>query len=298
MIFDKILGHDLIKKSLISSVKTDTVSHAYIFTGKKGVGKTLMATAFAHMLTDGSEADIAFVTNEKYDIKKVAFSAQTVRLARADMYTKPYIAQKRVFIFPFADTMTIGAQNALLKMFEEPPSHCVIILLAEKENVLLPTIRSRAVTIRFTPLDDDIIRSYILQKNSNNADIITRLANGSIGAAENLINNPELLEKLNEFLSFFKKLNSMKQIYQIISFMEREKAYAQVLLDTMLLIFRDTLLKNYNKGDTIAMDNVDKRVAVVAIEGIENCRTALSFNGNFNILISELLLNIWEALND
>ena len=301
MRFENILGHINVKNGLQTSLDNGKVSHAYIFCGKKGIGKTMVAHAFADALTDGSVADVTVVTNEKYDIKTVAFSVDAVRKARTEMYTRPYLANKRVFIFPQADTMTIGAQNALLKVFEEPPEYCVIILLAENENLLLQTIRSRAITVRFAPLPDEIVAEYLKQKYPNtNVDVVVKLAGGSILAADMLMSQDGLSEMLGEFIRLMRGISSPQRAsaYAIINFLEREKANINVLFDVMLIMFRDTLLYNGEKSDTMAIANVRSGAVLKAIDFVEARRRSLSFNANFSIAISELLLNTWEAIHD
>jgi len=301
MRLDNILGHNNIKKQLQTSIENGKVSHAYIFSGKKGIGKTMLAKAFADALTDKSVADVTVVTNEKYDVKTVAFSVDTVRGARTEMYTRPYLANKRVFIFPQADTMTIGAQNALLKVFEEPPEYCVIILLAENDNLLLPTIRSRAITVRFAPLSDELVSEYLKQKYPNaKTDIVVKLAGGSILSADNLMSQEGLSEMLVEFMRLMRGISSPKiaNVYAIINFLEREKANINVLFDVMLIMFRDTLLYKNEKSGTMAINDMRSGAVLKAIDFVEARRRSLSFNANFSIAISELLLNTWEAIHD
>lgn len=301
MMFDEIYGHDNVKQSLENTINNDTVSHAYIFCGKSGIGKTMMARAFANKLTGGSEVDIIFVTNEQYNVKeKVALSVETVRAARVDMYTKPYLSDKKVFIFPKSETMTTGAQNALLKVFEEPPPYCVIILLAQNENALLPTIRSRAVTIRFLPLPDSDVSQYLTDKYNNAESVIIRLASGSIADADNLMSQEETINLVRNFAAIFKKFSSTDKasIYEAISFFEKEKASYGVLLDVMSIMLRHTLLNDVAKDDIIKLDGVKTGAAVKIIDGIENARRAIQTNRNYNMVVSELMLEAWRAIHD
>ena len=222
MIFDAIKGHNDVKKHLETAVSCNKVSHAYIFAGKRGVGKTTTALAFADALTEGSKVDVTLVTNAQYDTesKSEAVSVKTVRAASADMYVKPYAADKRVFIIPDAEKMTPQAQNALLKVFEEPPSYCVIILITQNDNMLLQTIRSRAVTIRFGALCDADVESYLGAMEVSKSPVLVRLAAGSIGMALELCSNEDLHDVLGTFVGMFKKIGSgnSSDAYGIISY--------------------------------------------------------------------------------
>ena len=284
MNFGAIIGHDNIKTALTAVIENSTVSHAYIFYGRSGIGKTDTARVFAKMLTNDSMADVIEVTNDRYNIKKAAaLSVDTVRLARAEMFVRPYSADKKVFIFPGADVMSVQAQNALLKVLEEPPSYIVIILIVENQSVLLPTIRSRAISHRFSPLSDEVIA-----KSVNTSDIILNLSNGSISRAKELTEDEEIKTVIKNFMPLAQKLrdSSYSDVYTVINFFEKEKANCDILFDILIITFRDLLLINDKKCDTMS--------AVCIIELIEKSRKALQSNANYNMVISELLLGIKE----
>ena len=94
MIFEGVTGHSEIKMRLEKAVFDELVSHAYIFAGKRGIGKKTVALAFANALTGGSRADVTVVSNGLYDtgVKSDVISVKAVRGAAADMYKKPYAA--------------------------------------------------------------------------------------------------------------------------------------------------------------------------------------------------------------
>ena len=98
MSFDSIFGHSTVKKQLTDIIENGTLSHAYIFSGPNGVGKYDLAKAWAQMITKGHTADIKEVTNENYcpSKKTVSLSVDAVRNATADMYLKPFVADKSV----------------------------------------------------------------------------------------------------------------------------------------------------------------------------------------------------------
>ena len=181
-------------------VESGKVGHAYIFEGMNGVDKLAAALEFAAEICGDAELqaamdngqwtmdndrdilrnsqnpilshpDIRIITNELYDstkAEKIQISVDTVRKMKAEIYVKPYRAERKVYIVPNADSISvmsafIAAQNAMLKVFEEPPSYCTIILLAENSNTFLPTILSRAVVVKFSPLDKDAHLRYLLE---------------------------------------------------------------------------------------------------------------------------------------
>lgn len=299
MIFEGITGHFEIKKRLEKAVKDELVSHAYIFAGKRGIGKKTVALAFANALTGKSRADVTVVSNELYDtgVKSDAVSVKAVRGAAADMYKKPYAAEKRVFIFPDAEKMTTQAQNALLKVFEEPPPYCVIILVTQNDSMLLQTIRSRAVTLRFGPLSDEEVENYLKENNLNCSSVAVRLASGSIGMACVLCGDEDLRGVLDSFADMFKKIGSgkAKDIYGLIHYIQNEKKNVEVLFDVMLIMLRDTMLGNETE---LKIDGVGRKKAAGIVSLVENTRKSLSFNANIDLAVSEMMLDILGVIND
>ncbi len=298
MMFENIVGHSEVKQRLQNSILNKKVSHAYIFSGKRGVGKTTVAKAFADALTDGSVADVTLVTNEHYGIesKSDIVAVDTIRSASADMYMKPYLADKRVFIIPNAEKMNVQAQNALLKIFEEPPAYCVIILITQNDNMLLQTIRSRAITVRFGGLDDNLLRDYADKSGMNVSDIINRLASGSIGMMQELVKNEELGGIIDGFVEIFKQIGkgTAECVYALIDYFQREKKYSDILFDVMLVMLRDTMLENKTE---LVIEGLDNKKIVRIIELVENTRNSFSFNADYGMAVSEMLLNILGETN-
>ncbi|MCK9478061.1 MAG: hypothetical protein M0R40_00980 [Firmicutes bacterium] len=294
MIFDGIYGHDDVKQKLADATSNNAVFHAYIFCGNSGIGKTSVARKFAKHLTGNSEPDMITVTNERYGVKKASFSVDTVRAARLDMYVKPYIADKKVFIFPKADTMTVEAQNALLTVFEEPPPYVVIILISCGERAFLPTIRSRALAIRFSPLPDLIIAQYLKDKyNSSFDDITMRLCNGSIEMADRLMTNEGLRNSANDFAKVFKEFigTDKLSIYKAAEFFEKEKDKYNTYFDVMSIMLSDFLFEKDNAP------GVNKGAMVEILDNIEKTKGAIARHRNYNIAVNELLLGAWRALH-
>ena len=139
------------------------LSHAYILAGGSAQGREqaavyLSAAAFcqgenapcgrcAHCrkLLSGIHPDLHWLEREK-DARQIV--VDQIRALQAAVYILPNEAEKCVFAVKDAHLMNPNAQNALLKVFEEPPKHALILLLTDNAGALLPTLRSRAVTLR------------------------------------------------------------------------------------------------------------------------------------------------------
>ena len=185
--FNDIIGNGLIKSQLIKAADTRTVSHAYIFSGEKGIGKRKMAEAFALELMcrnrrpgesaclscpdckkvlSGNHPDIAYVIGTKKD----SIGVEDVRSQINDeAAVKPFFDGYRIFVVPDADKLTVQAQNALLKTLEEPPEYVVIMLLAKDEKDLLDTVLSRSVKVRLRPLNHEEMLEFLEKYTAGDA---------------------------------------------------------------------------------------------------------------------------------
>ena len=275
-------------------------SHAYIYAGGKGLGKYAAALALSKELTNNNVADMIDVTNERYGIKTNTSntSVQTIRAARSDAYIRPY-SNKKVFIINHADDLNAESQNALLKVLEEPPEYCVFILIAENDNKLLPTIRSRAITKRFAPLSEAALLDRLKNKYQGiDVTLAAMLAGGSEGRAEELMQEEELAtfyEKTKNALKGLTKPSS-RNLYKAIAFFETEKEKRELLFDITEAIFRNILLFNEQKGGTIEFGLAQKEV-IGFLENLESVRLKLKQNGNYTMLITCLLTGGWEVFN-
>ena len=177
--------------------------HAWLLTGKEGLGKAQFAKAAARELLGGGaehHPDIIELTHGAKDDKeerkraegKAFERARSIRIAQIRALQKrltvrPTIGDKRAIIVDPADDLERSAANALLKSLEEPPIGTIFLLVSHKPARLLPTIRSRCRTIRFPVLTDEQM-SQIVARAAPEADKETRsaavtAAAGSPGAA-------------------------------------------------------------------------------------------------------------------
>ncbi|MDB5164733.1 MAG: polymerase subunit gamma/tau [Candidatus Saccharibacteria bacterium] len=178
----EIVGQEHITSTLEQALKQGRISHAYLFTGPRGVGKTSTARILAHEInnlpyTDDSQhmdiIEIDAASNRRID---------EIRELRDKVYMAPTSAKYKVYIIDEVHMLTREAFNALLKTLEEPPAHVVFILATTDAHKLPETIISRTQRFSFRPADK--------------AKAIAHLK--SVAEQEKITVSPEALELLAE----------------------------------------------------------------------------------------------------
>src|SRR5215475_16134213 len=147
----EVIGQEHITKTLSEALKQGRISHAYLFTGPRGVGKTSIARILAHEINglpytdDSTHLDIIEIdaaSNRRID---------EIRDLRDKVNVAPTSAKYKVYIIDEVHMLTREAFNALLKTLEEPPAHVVFILATTEAHKLPETIISRTQRYSFKP---------------------------------------------------------------------------------------------------------------------------------------------------
>lgn len=175
--------------------------------GANGVGKTTAARELAHQITT-SEPDIIMVEPDE----KGTIGVQAVHRLHHDLTYQSYQANaNRVAIIDQAESLSLPAQNALLKLLEEPPSNTVIILTARDKTTLLDTVLSRCRSIYMPPLSIDQITAAVVEHAHlpvEEAHHIATLSRGAVGTALALATDTELQQKHQQIEEQIRKLTS------------------------------------------------------------------------------------------
>lgn len=150
--FSQAVGQEPIAKTLSEAIKTGRVSHAYLFTGPRGVGKTSFARVLAHEING-----LAYTEDVMHlDIIEIDAASNRrideIRDLRDKVHISPTSAKYKVYIIDEVHMLTKEAFNALLKTLEEPPEHCIFILATTEAHKLPETIISRTQRFNFKPI--------------------------------------------------------------------------------------------------------------------------------------------------
>jgi DNA polymerase-3 subunit gamma/tau len=174
--FDSAIAQDHIVKTLQNAIKSGRISHAYLFTGPRGVGKTSVARILAHEINqltykdDSIHLDIIEIdaaSNRRID--EIRDLRDRVRIA-------PAVAKYKVYIIDEVHMLTREAFNALLKTLEEPPAHCVFILATTEAHKLPETIISRTQRFEFKPVSHLMMADHLATIAKKEKINITRSA--------------------------------------------------------------------------------------------------------------------------
>lgn len=270
-----IIGHQKILEFLAKSLKTNKISHAYLFVGPEHLGKKKVVLEFIKLLQCGkaqkvaspfsacnqcrscqeidsnSHPDVLFIEPEiiekKGSKKEQEISIEKIRQIQHQLSLFPYRGPYKIVLIDRADKMTKEAANALLKTLEEPTKKTVLILISSAPQFLLPTVISRCLLIKFLPVPKSVITSQLsLISNQPPAllDKIVRLSGNRPGLVIDYLTNPDLLKKQNQILEdlfnlFKKDLNFRFQYAEILS---KDINLAHQTLNQWLIFFRDLML--------------------------------------------------------
>lgn len=326
MNFESIIGQTEIISGLRNSILNDRIGHAYIFTGPRGIGKKTVARIFAGLLLCketnafepcghcpscrlqevGSNPDY-----REIDTDGASIGVDDIRSIQGDIVVRPLYSGRKVYLILDAERMTAQAQNCLLKTLEEPPGYAVIILTAANYDALLETIRSRGIRYNFKKNSPEEVRSFLESKYGKNLkelDFISSYSDGIIGTALELADSDEFVRLRERTLDIVLKLVKCgpEVCFEVYDFFEENKAGINLILDIMMLFYRDLLmvkkaakqniLINSDKKDIIFNNasNFSPHKLVRNIDLIEMTRRNVKQNINYQLSMEVLLMKLRE----
>jgi len=229
-VFDNLVGQEHVVeiiKSAVASTDTQSMTHAWVFTGPPGSGRSSAAVAFAQALVcsdngcgtcnacrsaaSGAHPDVEIVRTEGLSIK-----IDEVRELLARVAWAPSMGGWRVVVMEDADRLTESAANALLKAIEEPGNRTVWLLCAPTLHDVLPTIRSRCRHLQLVTPSTSAV-AHVLQNRDGispqMADFAARVSQGHIGRARYLANNESVRNTRTTIMKLPLTLNGISSAF-------------------------------------------------------------------------------------
>ena len=267
---DTFAGNREIKETLKSIIHSGRFPHAFIIEGEEKSGRHLLAKIIAAAAVCsgthapcGSCRECSLVQNDghcdvlTYKPDGATFKIDTIREIRENAYIMPIEAKQKVNIILDCDKMTEPAQNAFLKVLEEPPKAMIFILVCQNARSLLTTVRSRCVTLNVTNPGFDEALNYILLKTGDLEDNIKealKSSHGNIGKALDILSGDtaEAVLRSKEFLQAFKQRDRLSAL-KIMHKLEKDRlGFMAFLSELRLLAQREALLCAKNESELSA----------------------------------------------
>ena len=335
-----ILGHRNVVNFLQKSLTTKQLSQAYIFYGPSHIGKTTVAKYFiksilcehsgafdkavpcedcscCRQIEAGTHPDFFEVDIErdkKTEKLNKNISIEQIKGMQSRLNHCSFLNSYKIALIHGAEFLSEKAHNALLKTLEEPSAKSIIIMLTDEFESLPKTVVSRCQSVQFLRVGSNEIKKFLLERGveQKEADELTRLAGGQVGAAINFLEEPERLENYKkaaeEFIEIFQKGINERFLFAEQILDNRKKSFYQrdnlaELLNIWNGIIRDILLHKSegehlikNKQFSFNIKEMAERYSVDYLAGVlENIKQAKNFladNVNPKLILENLILNI------
>ena len=300
--FDEVVGQNITMKILKNAIMNDHISHAYLFYGPRGTGKTSIAKIFARTVNCNNSKNA--IPCEKCDeclysinpgcpdiIEIDAASnngVDEIRELKSKITFTPSELKYKVYIIDEVHMLSTGAFNALLKTLEEPPEHAIFILATTELQKVPLTIISRCQTLEFKKIDDSSMKLKLSEiSKKEKIDIsesgILEIIKNSNGGLRDAIG---LLEKANSYTDKIDE-NTIKEISGNLTDNELENFIKKVENNQLDLLI-DSINDYYNKGiDLIKLGN----------SLINYLRDKMIDQKNYNNRYCNLILELDESIN-
>jgi len=338
-----IIGHDAAVDQLAASIRAGRVSHSYLITGPAGVGRTTLALALARALNcessvderpcftcdscrrvsrrahpDVTVADMAWQQEmvprkNNSRVPRTEFSIDAIRWLRQDIVTRPLLGRWKLHIIDDAGKLSADAPDAYLKTLEEPPPYAVIIMIAENEDVVSETIRSRCRHIALGNVPTDTIRAALLAGGTSDSQVTTiaRAARGRVAWALRMAAKPENLTKRTaQIEDAFEKIATPLGRVEIAGIIARDftkkRDATKLMLDDWLGLWRDALLHRAGMSDAVVYPELADRLGRLAFQheiadlyraiwSTQRCMSDLDANVQARIAMHAMVMQ-WPAI--
>jgi len=305
-------GREDVARLFENCISKDRMAQAYILSAPRGMGKkTVLNYVLSLMLCDshtscgkclscksleaGAHPDVVNLTR---DPDKATLGVDRVRDIKGDVYTRPVMSDYKAVVVHEAHLATVGAQNAMLKIIEEPPEKVVFFLLCDTMAPILPTISSRSVILNINPLSYDDIKEI-----SGADDFQISICGGNIGRLMQLMEDSSYIRVRDEVIDAFSSIGSSDPYapYAVAEKLGKMKEHEKDIFDIMLTFARDAYCRKINATEEIInkdkMNYIDSFASGAKADSLWRIMNLIistqkekGKTGNFNIALTILLL--------
>lgn len=313
MRFGEFVGNDNVIFDLSEAADRRTLPHAILIDGAKGTGKRTLAGIISlcavctaesgkpcgncpgcRKALHGYHPDITILNGENSG----ELSVDSIRTVRSDAYIKPNEAPMKAYVLQSCDRMLAPAQNAFLKVLEEPPPNVMFIMTVTSANMLLQTIRSRTRLYSLYPVETDAAVRYISANNPGyqyeEIEDCVKASSGNIGQAMELLGSggEEARSLAREIINTV-VTGKEYDLLVLTNRMAKDRAFALRTIDCMseLAALCVKASVGADVGDKTAMEaakRIPRRRLLILTENIRRARRVISTNVNMNFFCTWL----------
>lgn len=302
--YSLLLGNESFKKSVKNMVNENRLVHSFIIEGSEGLGKHTAAKILsAAAICEGDAPcgkcricklceNLAHSDISVFKADGATFKIETVRIIREEAYIMPIEAKRKVFILENAEKMNNAAQNALLKILEEPPDSVIFILLTSSASLLLSTIRSRCLTLSLREVDFDEGAKF-LQNNLGveytEAYSAIESTDGNLGKAKLILSDEDYKKQGETAAQLFQAISSSKyEFLKICTGLQNREKAKSVLEELKAILAKDLRKSSFLNNSTAVQKNY------LIIEQINKSLETFKLNNNLTLTLTVLTENIFD----
>lgn len=323
-------GNSNLDSMLTNVIKSDRLSHAYLFYGANHLFKTHIALNFAMKILCVSQNDILpcgeciackkvlsgshpdlYLYNQDGEIRvgKDSIHIETTRFIRQDAFVFPNESKYKIYVIPNIQDMSIGAVNAFLKILEEPPAHTIFLLTAVSKTAILDTILSRCIHFEVFPISSQEVKDSLSilrpEADLQEIDKASTISDGFLGKAIDLIEdyNTNLICE-NARKTVISLLNANE--YQLLICLNKANTSRVDMLKYLseVSIYLKNGLKSKISGQQNSdnlIDSIQKKYSIdlfyEILQILEDVRASIGYNVNMEIFCLNLSSKLMQAIS-
>lgn len=319
------IGNEKVIDRLSKLIESGRFPHALIIEGEEGIGKKTLAKDIACALVcRGNDKPCGECSQCKKAIGAIhpdiseyipagtanSFHVDTVRNIINDAYVQPNEADYKIYILANAHCMNQNAQNALLKILEEPPKYVVFILTTNSKSALLSTVLSRSVCVSLEGVDIERAANYITSHcenvDYNTAKKTVETFNGNIGKAIDSLQDSktsELVDVCNKICKALATSNEYEMM-TLCSVFQKDRQGVVFACDLLKTIFRDALfagescehISGQEESAALLKSSLSRQSLIKLINTCDELKSTALSNANNALLITKFCYSLNRAI--